>query len=85
MVPIYADWNETDEHGMLPLNYKQSAKELGALGDALVDGVVVRLNIEDEFEVEATLIYSRGCWRAIPDRSRISYPPPSETKGREQD
>jgi hypothetical protein len=75
---IYADWNEIDDHGRLYLNFRRSIKDLCALGDGLVDGAVVTLNIQDEFQVQAELVYDKGSWRAIPDRSTISFPPRAE-------
>jgi len=73
---IYADWNEIDEHGRFYLNFLRSKSELEALGDELADGAVVTLNVQNEFEIQAQLVFDKGCWRAIPDEGTISFPPP---------
>jgi hypothetical protein len=66
MIAIYADANSRDEQGRYLLNIAGSRQDLERAKDELVDGLRVKLNVQNEFEVRATLIFEE-IWRAIPD------------------
>lgn len=72
MITIYADANNRDEQGRYLLNIAGSRKILEPVKDELVDGLRVTLNVQNEFEVQATLVFDE-IWRAIPDVKSIRF------------
>jgi hypothetical protein len=71
-IRIYADWNSRDEHGRLLLSISGARSDLTRHANELVDGMEVTLNVQDEFELQATLVFDR-VWRAIPKEHTIRY------------
>ena len=72
MIRIYADFNHCDEQYHVVLNTVGSLADIKKHSDALVEGMRVLLYVEDEFEVEGTLIFDK-VWRAIPDYATLRY------------
>ena len=72
MIRIYADENARDEQDRYLLNVTGSQRDIERHNGVLTDGLRVVLNVQDEFEVEATLIFD-GVWRAIPDDSTVVF------------
>lgn len=72
MIRIYADWNDRDEQGRLRLDIAGALRDLDTHHQALVDGLRVLLDVQHEFELEATLVFEE-IWRAIPDLATIRY------------
>jgi hypothetical protein len=79
MIRIYADFNSTDEEGRVWALLKRDLEEHS---DELKEGLRVLLHMDDEFEVEATLVYDRG-WMGVPDWSTIRYLDEGEGKPKE--
>ena len=62
-----------DEQGRLCLDILGAIPDIERHRDALVDGLRVLLDVQHEFEIEATLVFD-SAWRAIPDMSTIRHP-----------
>ena len=72
MIKIYADENAKDELDRYVLSIAGSRKYIERYGDQIREGIEVTLNVQDEFEVKARLIFDR-VWLAIPDMTSIKY------------
>ena len=72
MIRIYADWNAMDDHGRLLLNIARARRDLEAHAEAIEPGLRVLLDVQDEFEVAATLVFG-GIWLAVPDEKTIRF------------
>jgi hypothetical protein len=72
MIRIYADFNHCDEQGRVLLDTVGSLADISEHEAALAQGMVVLLYMEDEFEVEGTLLFDR-VWRAVPDFGTLRY------------
>ena len=70
MPRIYADWNSMDEQGRLRLDIVGSLRDIHRYEGALREGMRVMLNVQDEFEIECTLVFD-GIWRGVPDMSTL--------------
>jgi len=64
----------------LLLNIAGAQRDLEAHADSLEPGIQVLLNVQDEFEVTATLAF-REVWLAVPDEKTIRFPHPDTQKG----
>jgi hypothetical protein len=72
MVRIYADFNHRDEQYRVVLDTVGSLEDIKTHEDVLAEGVNVLLYMEDEFEVEGTLVFD-GVWLAVPDFDTFRY------------
>jgi hypothetical protein len=72
MIRIYADFNHRDEQGRVVLDTVGSLADIRQHEGALVDGMVVLLYMEDEFEIQATLLFE-GVWFAVPDFATVRH------------
>lgn len=77
MIRIYADYNTRDEQGRVVLNTVGSLKDIERYRDEMREGMEVILNVQDEFEVRATLTFDE-VWRAIPDMTSIRWLNPED-------
>ena len=76
MIRIYADFNHCDDRGRVLLDTVGSVADIKQHGKALVEGMVVLLYMEDELEVQGTLVFD-AVWRANPDFSTLRHLDPS--------
>jgi hypothetical protein len=72
MIRIYADENHCDEQGKFLLDIPGSLEDIKKHQEVVAEGMVVLLNVQNAFEVQATLVFDK-VWRAIPDFSTIHY------------
>lgn len=72
MIRIYADFNCLDEQGRVWLDCVGWRVDIERRAGSLREGLRVLLNGQDEFEVEATLIFDRA-WRGVPDWSTLRH------------
>lgn len=77
LIRIYADANDRDEQGRFELGIVGSLADIKKYEGLLADGMVVLLNVQDEFEVEGTLIFDQ-IWRAIPNFETLHYLNPED-------
>lgn len=77
MIKIYADENERDEQDRYLLDIPGSLKDIERHRDVIAEGLKVVLDVQHEFEVEATLTFDEF-WRAIPDMTTIKYLDPED-------
>lgn len=75
MIHIYADANNRDEDGRFDLAIVGARRDLEAHKNELKDGMKVLLNVQDEFEVVATLVFDRQHqrWFGVPDDKTIRF------------
>lgn len=69
---IYADFNYCDPEGRLILNTRGSLKDIAEYMEFLQPGLRIVVYMDDEFEVEATLLYD-GTWLATPHLETLRY------------
>ena len=72
MIKIYADFNHQDEQGRVLLDTVGSLADIKEHQDELAEGMKVLLYVENEFQVEGTLVFD-GVWLAIPDLTTLHY------------
>jgi hypothetical protein len=72
MLRIYADFNHRDADGRVVLDTIGSLADVKKFDGLLAEGMDVRLYMEDEFEVEAILVFER-VWLAIPRYSTLRH------------
>jgi hypothetical protein len=77
MIRIYADFNHRDAEGRVVLDTVGSLADLKEQEEMLAEGMDVLLYMEDEFEVEGTLIFDE-VWLAIPRLSTLRYLDPKD-------
>jgi hypothetical protein len=75
MIRIYADANSRDQDGRYDLAIVRARRDLETHKDEIKDGTKVLLNVQDEFEVAATLVFDRHYqrWFGIPDDKTIRF------------
>ncbi len=66
MIRLYADFNHRDEQGRVLLDTVGSLADVETHASELRDGMRVILHMNEDFEVEGTLLFD-GVWVAVPD------------------
>ena len=79
MIRIYADFNHRDDQGRVVLDTVGSLADIKEHEDVLAEGMDVLLYMEDEFEVEGTLVFD-GVWLAIPNFATLHHMNPEDGK-----